>query len=42
MHYKLTSSSWDQGEIDAIKQIIDKGIYSMSDKVFEFEEKLAE
>jgi len=41
MHYSLTSSSWDESEIESIKSVIDKGIYSMSECVSSFEKEFA-
>ncbi len=41
MNYKLTSSTWDQAEINAINEVIHSGQYSMSNKVAEFEDKFA-
>ncbi len=41
MKYQLTSSTWDQAEIDAIHEVIHSGQYSMSNKVAEFEAKFA-
>ncbi len=41
MKYQLTSSTWDQAEIDAIQEVINSGQYSMSNKVAEFEKKFA-
>lgn len=39
--YKLASSSWGQEEIDAIQSVIDTGMYSMGDKVKEFENEFS-
>lgn len=41
MNYALTSSTWDEAEIEAINQVIKSRQYSMSSKVAEFEKKFA-
>ena len=35
--YELASSTWDNNEIEAIQGVISRDIYSMSDKVAQFE-----
>lgn len=37
MKYKLASTTWDHKEIDAIHSVIDSGMYSMGDRVYEYE-----
>ena len=39
--YKLSSSTWDEKEINAIQKVIDSGFYSMGQYVNEFEEKFS-
>ena len=39
--YNLSSSTWDNKEIDAIKKVIDTGFYSMGKYVKSFEENFA-
>ena len=41
MEYKLASSSWDEKEIKAIRQVIKSDMYSMNKKVKEYEDKFA-
>jgi len=41
MNYKLTSTSWDEEEINAINDVIKSGQFSMSANVFEFEKHFA-
>ena len=42
MKYKLASSTWDHKEIDAIHSVIESGIYSMADRVREYEHDFAD
>ena len=37
MEYKLASSTWDNREIEAIYQVIESDMYSMGEKVREYE-----
>lgn len=37
MHYKLASSTWDNKELEAIQKVIDSDMYSMGEKVREYE-----
>jgi dTDP-4-amino-4,6-dideoxygalactose transaminase len=41
INYPLASSSWDEKEIEAINDVIDGGMYSMSNHVKEYEEQFA-
>ena len=41
MNYKLTSTSWDNDEIEAINNVVKSGQFSMSENVFEFEKQFA-
>ena len=41
MNYKLTSTSWDEEEINAINAVVKSRQYSMSKNVFEFEKQFA-
>lgn len=41
MNYKLTSTSWDEEEINAINTVVKSGQFSMSENVFEFEKQFA-
>ena len=41
MAYKLASSTWDHKEIEAIQGVIDSDMYSMGDKVREYEVNFA-
>ncbi len=41
MKYHLANSSWDQAELDAIQSVIAKDMYTMNDKVAEFEKAFA-
>lgn len=41
MRYELASSSWDEKEIEAIHNVIDKNIYTMGDYVKQFEADFA-
>ena len=36
-NYSLATSSWDDKEIDAIKSVIKKDIYTMGNSVVKFE-----
>ena len=40
--YKLASSTWGDEELFAINKVIEKGFYSMSDFVFQYESEFAE
>ncbi len=40
--YKLASSTWGDEELNAINKVIEKGFYSMSDFVFQYESEFAE
>jgi CDP-4-dehydro-6-deoxyglucose reductase, E1 len=40
--YKLASSTWDDKEIKAIKQVIDSGVFTMGRNVAEFEEAFSD
>ena len=42
MEYKLASSTWDHKEIAAIQEVIDSDMYSMGNKVQEYESKFAQ
>ena len=37
MEYKLASSTWDHSEIEAIQRVIASDMYSMGEKVGEYE-----
>lgn len=37
MEYKLASSTWDHKELEAIQQVIESDMYSMGEKVYEYE-----
>ena len=41
MKYKLASSTWDHKEIEAIQNVIDSNMYSMGDRVREYEHEFA-
>ncbi len=41
MEYKLASSTWDQKELEAIQSVIDSDMYSMGQRVKEYETKFA-
>ena len=41
MEYKLASSTWDHKEIDAIHSVIESGMYSMGDRVRDYENDFA-
>lgn len=41
INYKLACSTWDEKELKAIQSVIDKDMYTMGDKVKEFEEDFA-
>lgn len=40
-NYKLASSTWDEKELNAIQNVIDKDMFSMGDSVKQFEENFA-
>jgi len=42
MEYKLASSTWDDKEINAIKEVIESNLYSMGPKVEKFEKDFAQ
>lgn len=42
MGYPLASSSWDQEEITAIRAVVDSGMFTMGERVAEFEQELAQ
>ncbi len=41
MKYKLASSTWDHKEIEAIQTVIDSNMFSMGERVFEYEHEFA-
>lgn len=41
MQYELASSSWDEKEIEAIQKVIKSNVYTMGDKVAQFEKDFA-
>ena len=41
-NYSLASSTWDQKELSAIQQVIDSDMYTMGQKVAEYEKQFAE
>tara|TARA_A100001015_G_C14969233_1_gene704381 strand:+ start:257 stop:1411 length:1155 start_codon:yes stop_codon:yes gene_type:complete len=41
MNYKLASSSWGKEEIEAIHQVIDSDVFSMGEKVAQYEKNFA-
>ena len=42
MRYPLTSSSWDEREIHAIREVVDSGQFTMSENVRLYEERFAD
>ncbi len=42
MEYLLCDNPWNEEEIEAIKSVIDSGMYTMSENVAEYEKKFAE
>ena len=42
MEYKLATSTWDNREIEAIYQVIESDMYSMGEKVREYESDFAQ
>ncbi|MDA9757481.1 DegT/DnrJ/EryC1/StrS family aminotransferase [Pseudomonadota bacterium] len=40
--YRLASTTWGDEEINAINKVVEKGFYSMSDFVFQYEKEFAE
>lgn len=41
MKYKLASSTWDHNEVEAIERVIEADMYSMGEKVLEYEVEFA-
>ena len=41
MKYPLASNSWDERELDAIQSVIDSNMYTMGEKVEQFEKEFA-
>lgn len=42
MEYKLCDNPWNEEELKAIQEVINSDMYTMGNKVFEFEKEFAE